>query len=159
MTSNAIKYRMPLGFAGDVTRAQSSTIEARLIDGTTPPLKYGIPVKLVSGKIQPIASGDAATDIYGWLVRPYPTSGTGSQTGSNVPSTTQACDVMRRGYIAVALTRGTAALGAPAYVRITAGSHAVGDIEDGPDTAACVVCGTFMGPAGDDGIVEIAYNI
>lgn len=71
----AYTYRMPSGFAGMITRVDTSDTEAQTIDSTTPPTSFGIPVKMVAGKIQPLANGDAATVIYGFLARPFPFQG------------------------------------------------------------------------------------
>ncbi len=163
---NAITYRMAAGIPGSVTRAEVSTISPEVIDSTTYPTKYGIFVKVVSGNIQPLASGDAATVIYGLLVRPFPTSGNGTDgLGTSTPPTSGICDVLRRGYIIAKLALGTAAKNAQVYVVTTAGGTvSVGDIVTsaspaGGGTAVLATSAFFTSPADANGIVEIAYNI
>ena len=54
----------------------------------------------MSGAVRKLASGDAATDVKGMLVRPYPTSGNGTDgLGTSTPPTSGICDVLKRGYI------------------------------------------------------------
>lgn len=154
--------RIPAGFPGMVSRDDSLTIEPNLIDATTPPTTYGGVVKLVSGKLQPIASSDAATVIYGFLAKAFPTQSTTNALGAAVPPTSGLIDVLRRGYMTVTLARGTAVKGAAAYVRITADTgKLVGDIETAADSSKCVAIpnAVFTGAADAGGIVEISYNI
>lgn len=159
----AFTYRMPAGIPGAISRESQATIEPNMLDTTGAPTAYGTVVKLVSGLIKAIASGDAASVVYGFLVRPFPfndsTDGLGTGT---VPTARRLCDVMRRGYMMVALAAGTAAKGGQVYVRVTAGSgRAVGAIETAADTGNCVAISgcTFMGAADASGNVEIAFNI
>ncbi len=156
--------RMPNGIAGDVSRQQGSTIESVQVDPNTPPTAYGQFCKLVSGKLQPIASGDAASVIYGILVRPFPFSNqsVSQGLGAGTPPTTGIVDVLRRGYMTVVNKQGTPAKGGIVYVRITADTgKAVADIEAaGVDSGKCVaVPATFQSAADANGNVEIAYNI
>lgn len=62
--------RMPAGIPGDVSRKEGATIESSLVGSKTIP--YGAFVKLVSGKLEPLAASDTAAVIYGLAVRPYP---------------------------------------------------------------------------------------
>lgn len=158
----AFLYRMPSGIAGDVTRPSNSTTEPQQIDSGTPPTKYGVFVKIVSGKVQPIASGDAATVVYGLLQRPYPTNAANEALGTATPPTSGLCDVVVRGYMTVKLAQGTAAKGGQVYVRVTADTgKLVGDIETAADSAKCVAVANciFMGGADASGNVEIRFNI
>lgn len=93
-------YVMPSGIPGAITRPEVATIEAQLLDQTTPPLAYGIAVKNVAGKLQPISGN---TDVpVGVLVRPYPTSGNGTDgLGVAAPSKGMPGDLLKRGYISV----------------------------------------------------------
>lgn len=158
----AYATRVPAGFAGTISRSDSLTVEQELIDSGTPPTAYGRFAKVVAGKIQPIASGDAATVVYGLTVRPYPAQSTTNALGASAPPTSGVIDILRRGFMSVVLDNGTAAKGAAVYVRVTVnGGLGVGNIETAADSAKCVaVAGcTFTGPADANGIVEIAYNI
>lgn len=158
-------YRMPAGVPGDVTRPSTSTTEPQQIDAAAPPTKYGVFVKLVSGKIRALASGDAASVIYGLLQRPFPTNSANEAIGTATPPTSDLCDVVVRGYMTVKLALGTAAKGGGVFVVTTAGgSVAVGDIVTsaspaGGGTAVAVANCIFMGAADADGNVEIRYNI
>lgn len=161
----AFLYRMPAGIPGDVTRPSNSTTEPQQIDSGTPPTKYGVFVKLVSGKVQPVASGDAGSVVYGLLQRPYPTNAANEALGTATPPTSGLCDVMVRGYMTVKLALGTAAKGGAVYVVTTAGGTVVvGDIVTsttpaGGGTAVAVADCIFMGAADASGNVEIRYNI
>lgn len=74
--SNTFLYRMPAGIAGDVQRREHATIEPGIYDTDYPCLKYGILVKIVSGKVRPIANADTiATVQAGFLVHPFPMNG------------------------------------------------------------------------------------
>lgn len=160
----AITLRAPAGFAGAISRSEDLTVSQEVIDSGTPPTAYGGVVKLVSGKLQPIASGDANTVFYGFYVRPFPIQGN-STTGSNTPPTTGIGDVLRRGYMAVVLAKGTAARGGQAYAVVTAGGTvSVGDIVTaaspaGGGTAVAIPGVFFQGAADAGGIVEVSVNI
>lgn len=160
----AITLRAPAGFPGRVTRSDSLTIQQEIIDSNTPPTVYGGVVKLVSGKLQPIASGDSA-GVYDILVAPYPTQSTTNAYGGATPPTSGLADVLKRGYIAVTLAKGTAAKGGQVYVVTTAGGTVVvGDYvtstsPSGGGTAVALTNVFFMGPADAGGVVEISKNI
>lgn len=162
---NAILYRMPSGIPGAVTRQAVSTIEPAILDSTNAFSAFGLFGKLVAGKFVPIGAGDAASSVYGLLVRPYPTQGASASDplGTAVPPTTGVANVLRRGYMTVKLNSGTAALGGQVYVRVAnaAAGKPIGGIEaaaDGTNTIA-VTGATFMSAADASGNVEIAYNI
>lgn len=160
----AIILRAPAGFPGRITRSDSLTVEQEVIDSGTPPTIYGGFVKLVAGKLQPIASGDAA-GVYDTLVNPFPSQSSSNSLGSATPPTSGIADVLKRGYIAVTLKLGTAAKGGQVYVVTTAGgSVVVGDIVTaaspaGGGTAVAVTNTFFSGPADAGGIVEISKNV
>jgi hypothetical protein len=165
----AFQFRMPAGIPGEITRSGLSVVEPNVIDANTPPTAFGVFVKLATGKIQPCAvAGDVAAGVvYGLIVRPYPTqqNSTSPAFGGGTPSLTDSCSILRAGYMNVKLARGTAVKGGGVAMRTTAGSHAVGDIEDltnvgAGDTDCTLVAGaTFMGSADANGNVEIAFNI
>jgi hypothetical protein len=166
--SNAFIYRMPAGIAGDVTRLEHATIEPQQFDTSYPVLLFGVPVKMTSGKIRPIAAADTiATDVYGILVRPYPSQMTASEAlGAGTPDTSKIANVLRRGYMTVKCQLGTPAKNGIVYVRKTAHStlpliYPIGGIEAAADSAKCeAMSGAyFVGTADADGNVEISYNI
>jgi hypothetical protein len=163
--SNAYLTRMPAGIAGDVSRKESSRIEPGFMDDTLPVTLYGVPVKLTSGKLTPIAAADEAADVYGFSVRPYPMQTTVNEAlAAGTPNTAQPLDVLRAGYMTVTNNAGTPAKGGQVYVRVTDSgldAQPIGGIEaaeDGGDCVAITGC-TFMGEEDSNGNVEICYNI
>jgi len=132
----AYTFRMPAGFAGDLQRAEVATIESQQIDSNTPPNAFGVPVKLVGGKLQPIAAGDAASVVYGFYLRPYPIQGNGTDPlGTSTPPTSGNGDVLRRGYSNVQLNGTTAAAkNGPVYMRV--GNASTGKPIGGIEAAA-----------------------
>jgi hypothetical protein len=160
----AINTRMPVGFPGAVTRDEPKRIQQAIIDPANPPTAFGSFVKLVGGKIQPLASGDAATVIYGSYVRSFPIQGN-SLTGTNTPPTSGIGDVLRGGFMAVLLAKGAAAKEGQVYVVTTAGGTvAVGDIVTsaspaGGGTAVAVPGCFFEGPSDAGGITEISVEV
>lgn len=164
----AITLRAPTGFAGGISRTDSLTVQQEIVDTGTPPTLYGGVVKLVSGKLQPLASGDTVATVIatgGILVRPFPVQSVTNTFGNATPPASGLADVLKRGYICVPLKIGTAAKMGQVYVVKTAGgSVVVGDYVTstspaGGGTAEAVTGAFFMGPADAGGIVEIAYRI
>lgn len=163
----AITLRMNVAIPGAVTRSfPGQVISQEIINASTPPTAYGQPVKLVSGKVQPMGSTDAASLIYGITVRPYPTqdaTGASSAYGGGTPPTSGLIDVMKVGFIGVTLGLGTAARGAQVAVRTTVDSgHPIGNIEDTVADSTGIVQPAnwfFTGPADAAGNVEIAIGM
>lgn len=162
----AYTYRMPAGFAGDLQRAEVATIETQLIDSAAPPTVFGVPVKMVSGKIQPInTAADVAASVYGFNIRAYPMQTNGADAlGTATPPTSGPTDILKRGYINVSLG-GTAdaAKNGTVYVRVAAAAAGkpLGGVEaaaDGTNTIA-MTNAYFNGPKDAYGIVEVAFNI
>jgi len=159
----AYLFRMPSGIPGMVSREENKTIETVPFDPTAPFSAFGLFGKIVSGKLDPVGAGDAATAIYGLLVKPFPANSSQEGLGVAVPPTTGPANVLRRGYATVQLNAGTAALSGPVYVRVANASAGkpIGGIEAASDTTNTILVAscTFMGPADATGNVEIAYNI
>ena len=161
----AYTYRMPSGIPGDVTRQSVATIETQILDSGNAFSGYGLFGKIASGKFVPVGSGDAASSVYGVLVRPFPTQGANASDplGTAVPKTSGAADVLRRGYINVKNNAGTPAVGGQVYVRVAnaATGKPIGGIEAASDsTNTIAVAGaTFTGAADASGNVEIGFNI
>ena len=161
--SNAILYRMSSGIPGDVTRLSNATIEPGVYDPAKSFDTFGVPGKIVSEKFVPLEAGDTADDIYGLLVRPYPTTSSQDPLGTSTPPKAGINDILRRGYMTVLLRAGTSAKGGAVYVRIGSpvAGKPIGGIEaaaDGADTVD-LPNATFMGAADASGNVEISYNI
>lgn len=161
-------YRMPAGIAGDVNRAQHHTVEAQVItpSGTAGhPTAYGVPVVIdaTSHQVRAVAASDAATAIYGLLVRPFPANSSVDGIGTSTPPLSGPCDVLRRGYMSVTLAAGSAVKGAPVYV--WAGTATASHIQGGFEAASpgsglgFAIPAQFMGPADANGITEISFNI
>lgn len=160
----AYTYRLPAGIPGTVHRIEAATIEPNEIDPTTPPTVFGAAVKLVSGRIQPLASGDAGTLMYGISVRDFPGMASQDPLGTSTPPTRGSISVLKRGYINVLLGGATAATkGGAVYVRVAAAAAGkpIGGFEAAADsTNTYALPGAyFMGPADAYGNTEIAYNI
>lgn len=157
-------YRMPAGIVGDINRAEHATVETALQHATKYATSYGIPIKFVAGKVAHVESGDDASVVAGFIVRPYPTGPAVNNEAEGVatPPASGPVDVLTRGYIIGKLARGTAVRRGAVFVRVTADTgKLVGDIEDAADSGKCVAIPGcyFMGAADANGIVEIAYNI
>jgi hypothetical protein len=163
----AYTFRMPAGFAGDLQRAEVATIEPQQIDSATPPTVFGVPVKLVSGKVQPINnSADTAALVYGINLRAYPIQGNGTDPlGTSTPPTSGVTDILKRGYVMVSLGGVAAATkGGTVYVRVAgaAAGKPLGGFEAAADSTNTVALPSntyFTGPADAYGITEIAFNI
>lgn len=166
----AYQFRMPAGFAGDLMRAEAATIETQQIDSSTPPTAFGVPVKLVSGKVQPIASSDAASVVYGFNLRPYPIQGNGTDPlGTSTPPTSGNTDILKRGYTMVTLNGATAAAkNGAVYVRVgnASAGKPIGGIEAGPDNSVASAAyagntgnGTMNTPTAQASAQPGAYNV
>lgn len=153
-----ILTRMPSGFAGEVTRTHAAVLEPCQVGEAD--LAHGAPVKLADGKIVALEEADTAADIYGFVVRSYPSQGGVPTTTVDVAPAGSVADVLRSGYMAVTLASGTGSKGGTVYVRVSAASGSLGDVEAALVTDETVaVNATFMGAADANGVVEIAYNI
>lgn len=158
--SNAFLYRMPSGIAGDVSRKSHSTIEAHnTVTGFT---GFGLFGKMdANGKFAPLTAGDTAANVYGLIVRSYPTQTAQNALGAAVPSA-GFNDVLRRGYMTVKCNAGTPKAGGKVFVRVNAGTQVkpIGGIEAVADAANTIeVNAIFMHAADASGNVEISYNI
>ena len=133
-------YRAPSGVAGDVTRPDNTVVEPGLLNASAAPTAFGAPVKLVSGKFEKIASGDAATVFAGILSRIAPSiAGDLVQTfAGGTPNADAVQGIVVKGYVNVVCTQGTPARGGQVYVRITADTgKLVGDLETAADAGKC----------------------
>jgi len=119
----ALTYRMNSGIPGNVSRESQASIESGFYDSSYPFPAYGLMGKInsVSGKFDMLQGGEAAYQLYGILVRPYPTTGLNASDpiGSATPPTSGMCNILRRGYISAKLNNGTAVNGAQVYCRVS----------------------------------------
>lgn len=169
--SNAIIYRMASGIPGALSRGEGqATIEPQIYDTDYPVTVFGVPVKYVSGKVRPIASGDTiASVVQGFLVRPYPTQYTSNEAlAAGTPNTAQIANVLKRGYIMVkvnaSLPSAVPAKGGAVYCRKTdhgASEYLMGGVESDADSAKCeaITGAYFTGAMDANGYCEVAYNI
>ena len=158
--NNSFLYRMPSGIPGDVSRKSHSTIESHMIAGQF--AAFGLFGKInAAGDFTLLEAGDA--DVYGLLVRSYPTQTAQNELGKAVPYNSGICDVLRRGYMTVKCNAGTAKKAGKVYVRVAAGNDLkpIGGIEAAADAANTVELKNvmFMHDADAQGNVEISYNI
>jgi hypothetical protein len=135
----AFQFRMPAGIPGNLTRVEHATVEPQLFDSANPCPAYGVPLKInAGGKIQPIGAGDLVASVYGLLVRPFPTSAGQDSLGTSTPPQIGGIsDVLRRGYMMVLLSSGSAAAakGGQVYIRTgnASGGKPIGGYEAAPD--------------------------
>ena len=173
-------YSMPAGIPGAVNRFGNAPtdIEAQVMDPTNPLPAYGLfgQIDATSQDFRKLAAGD--TTVYGILVRPYPTQATSASGFSGAvplgtpavpPQVVAAIDVLKQGYITVALQANNAGVttqpvkNGPVYACIQnpPGGGNVGGIlgaADGGNTIQ-ITNAYFTGTADANGNVEVAYNI
>ena len=161
--------RMDTGYAGDMTRepAPGDIVNEVLDSGTDwSTYGFGLPVKYNTvGKVVPVAAGDTAEKITGFLVRSFPgraVSFTGDVAYPQIVA--GAYPVARRGFMAVKLQgSATPVKGGPVYVRIsgTTKTLLLGGVEGAADSANTIEVpnAQFEGPAGADGVTEISFTI
>jgi hypothetical protein len=165
--SNAIQFRMGVGFPGVVSRPTEATVEGDQLDPTNFPTSYGVPVAVdaTSKQIRKIMTGDAAAAIFGMYVRPYPIQTSANDPlGTSTAPTSGIANVMKRGYMVVLLGGATAAAkNGTVYVRVAAPATGkpIGGIEAAADSTNTIIMPNayFTGPADANGNVEIAYNL
>jgi hypothetical protein len=170
----AFLYRMGNAIAGDYNReAAGGTIEPGVADPANPIAAYGLPVVLDTAGTRGVQTGDTAVNLYGVIVRPYPTQATPPATlGAQqllstpaVPPTQGTIDILRRGYVGVAVNSGSASSavkGSAVYIwtAATTTGHTEGGFEaasSGGNTIAAPA--TFMGPVDSNNLTELAWNI
>lgn len=161
----AFTFRMPYGIPGDISRPSSGalTVEAQAFGATAFPA-YGVPVKVVSGLIVPIAANNDV--VYGLLVRPFPITGANASDplGASVPPLTGVANILRRGYMTVKVQLGSAscALNSAVYIRYqnAVAGQIIGGFEGLTTGNNYALSGaTCTGPADANGNVEVCYNI
>lgn len=175
--AQAIQYRMPAGFVGEVNRTHPVTIEPVTMDPTNPPLLFGVPgvIDATSKLFRRLAAGDTAlTDVYGITVRPYPfqqqatTNFGAASIGAGAPTSVAKLDVLRSGYIIAPLNNFAAVPSAKGgtvhiWVAATTTNHVQGGFEaaatGGSTCSLTAGRTTFNGPPDASGNVEIAFNI
>jgi hypothetical protein len=161
---------MDVGYPGAVNRTQPATVQAEILNTTTPPLGYGTMLVMDSatGTLRPPTGTDTLAGFAGLYVRPYPRQSNlniNDPLGTATPPTTGMGDVLKRGYMIVRLNTASPAVvkGQPVGVFIgaaTAGNPAGGVTGAAPGaTVLALTNSQFMGPADANGMTEIAYNL
>jgi hypothetical protein len=155
--------RMPTGFPGRVTRAfAGQIITQEIINTSTPPLAYGLFVKLVSGTVSNLQTGDTAAVVYGVTVSPFPAESTNNTINSAAtPPTSGIIDVLKQGYVAVAVPSGvTPVKGSPVFVCINSADGTLGQLAIAAATGFVQVPNAmFMGGVDSNLNAEISFNI
>ncbi len=163
--------RIDTGYAGDMTRepAPGDIVNEVLDSGTDwSTYGFGLPVKYnTSGKVVPVAAGDAATVVAGLLVRSFPGRAVSFTGDAAYPQIVAgAYPVARRGFMAVKLQGATSPIkGGPVYIRLagTSSTLALGGFEAAADATEGNTIelpnAQFEGPAGADGVTEISFTI
>lgn len=167
MSTTVFLKTMPFGAPGTRSRPNEQTCEPQLVSKTAPPLFFGAPVKMVAGFATAIALNDAATVIYGFLVRPWPgqdtTWGPTTPFGVATPPTQGSCDILKRGYVLAQVGAGVPAAQGIVYMRVAvpAAGKPIGGIEAVADGANTVIVANalFNTAADESGVAEIAYNL
>jgi hypothetical protein len=167
---------MPVGIAGEVTREQSASIEAIQImpdPVSGHPASYGVPLAIdtTTGHARTLVAADTAANVYGILVRPFPSGSSLDGLGVSTPPKEGLVDALRKGYCCVVLSGDAAAAkGQPVYIWTAAasGSHIVGGFEaTSPGDSGApnhipngfqLLGANFQGPADTDGNVEISVR-
>ncbi len=160
-TNMAFLTRMPAGIPGALSRPDEATVEAQIMDSAAPATGFGQAVRLNNGKVAALVSSSTATDVYGFVVRTFPSiSGLpGSAFADGAPNPAEPVPVLVRGYMGVSCNAGTPAKGGQVYVRVQnpATGKPVGGVEavaDGANTVTVTNC-IFTGPMDSNNLTEI----
>jgi len=159
--------RMPAGFVGLLTRdPQASVVETRFITSTgTVPTAYGqFTIDDGSGNVAAFPSAGTASQITGFLLRPFPFQSVDNSFGSPAPVAGQQVDFLRKGYTLVYCQYGTPSPDGAVYIRTGTGGHGgtIGGLEATSDSGnnVAVTGARWTGPGVDaNGNSELAYNM
>jgi hypothetical protein len=172
MVAQVLSYRMPLGWAGDVTKPNAK-IEPCLVDATHPPSNPGVAVLInpATAGARTILTTDTAIDaIYGITVRSFPfQAASGSNFGAadfgNNGLPNGVIDVLRSGYILVPVSGGgSPQKGGRVYIWNVAstGSHVLGGFETQATANSTIELDEktyWSGGVDANGNAEISFNI
>ncbi len=149
----------PVGFAGDITRVNESSVEPAMLNkvGGVYPDAFGLGVIYGTGGVQ-VPSGDSATAFAGLLVREVPGI-SGASTDDNTqgpgsPLGTQLQGLLVRGYAAVVCAAGTPSRGGTVYWQVTthSGVEAGSFRADGTDSGNAVALTATQAEWAADGV-------
>lgn len=102
------EYHAPAGFPGEVTRPDETVVECAFMNPENPTQAFGVPVKMVNGKLEPWAVGDTGDKLYGVLARTAPSiaGDMGESFADGKPNPQQAQSVVVKGYVNVKCSTG-----------------------------------------------------
>lgn len=173
--AQALTFRMPAGFPGDVNRTHPCWIEPCSIDVANPPTFTGQACVIDAGThlLRTVLAGDGAlTDIYGFMVRTFPTQQKSSTNygaatiGNQGAPGVGKVDILRSGYIMVTLNNFAAAPSAKGgrvwiWIAATIANHVQGGVEAGASGGSTIeldIKASFNGAPDSGGVVEVVYN-
>jgi len=163
----AFTFRMGAGFAGDINRTHPFDCVPERQDATNPIARFGNPclvntsANTVRGIIAADASDSTAVNIYGVLVRPFPTqqNSTSQALGTATPPTAPAIlDVLTEGLIMANVVGSPTKKGAVyVWAAAASGSHVLGGFESAASAGNTVRVANayFNGPPDSNGVTEI----
>jgi hypothetical protein len=147
----AYPFRLPSGFAGQVTRGSQAAVEAGMFNAASMPAAFAIAVQEDANGIRALAATDTA--INGFLVRPYPISGNGTDgLGVATPIVTLPGSTLKRGYILAKLGGAAAAVkDGPVFIRVgnLGGAKVLGQPEAAADFSAGLSAVAKVGNTGN----------
>jgi hypothetical protein len=163
MDSRNYKDGVPAGWPGFVSRRENLAAEPRRIGDGNVPAAYGIAVAVVidSGDVRELEAGSGTEDVYGFLIAPEFSTYTPKPEGGTMG------DVLRQGYMTVAVASGDVKANGRVYVRVNNPSdgHPLGEIlaENIAGETIAAPGARFVGPSAPapDGscVAEIALNL
>lgn len=169
MSIDAIQYKAPSVFPGDLTRPTAPfTTETAIGLSTNFPTVFGDPVAIDSttGQVRPIGAGDDTADIFGAVVRVFPTQSASypnSAIGAGSPSASEPLTILRDGYIGVKVKgSATPVKGGAVYVQTVASTgRPVGSVSAAADSTNTFVWvgAQFTGGIDANGNSEIHFRV
>lgn len=174
----SIAFRMGMGFPGDVNRGHPASIQPALNSPINPIAAYGQPCVIdtaggANSGVRPLVAADAITEIWGVVVRPYPIqqATTSNQSGAVpygavAPPTQQPVDVLRGGYVMVAVNILVASpvKGGAVFIwtAVSGGGHTQGGFEGGATGGSTIALNVndYQWNNGPDsnGVAELILN-
>jgi hypothetical protein len=173
-TSNAITFRMGVGYGGATNRNHDATVVREVLAPTGQPTAYGVMLTgdPATGMVRAPIASDTAALFVGFFVRPFPTQGGGLSNPTNdplgvstPPGPANEANVLKRGFMTVQLNAASTAVVKWQPVGIFIGTPTAGNLAGGVTGAAAgatvlaVPNCFFMGPADATGMTEISYNL
>ena len=162
MDSRDYRYGTPVGWPGHISRRENLATEPRRIDPANAPAAHGLAVALTAnGDITALTDGATADEIFGFGVAPEFSISTPAPVAGTMG------DVMRQGYMTVAVASGDVTANGIVYARVSGADadNPLGQIlaEEVTGETVAIDRARFVGAstAAADGscIAEIAFNL